>query len=91
MLSHFLGGKIDNRVKVIINIAREYKIDGAVLFSHWGCRQSNGGARIIKDSLKKLGIPTLVIDGDCVDRNNSSHGQIKTRMQGFLEILNSKT
>lgn len=91
MLSHFLGGKIDNRVKVILDIAREYKIDGAVLFSHWGCRQSNGGARIIKDSLKKLGIPTLVIDGDCVDRNNSSHGQIKTRMQGFLEILNSKT
>ena len=91
MLSHFLGGKIDNLVNVILDLAREYKIDGVVLFSHWGCRQSNGGARIIKDNLKKLSIPTLVIDGDCVDRNNSSHGQIKTRMQGFLEILNSKT
>jgi benzoyl-CoA reductase/2-hydroxyglutaryl-CoA dehydratase subunit BcrC/BadD/HgdB len=90
MLSHFLGGKIDNRVRVILKLAREYKIDGAVLFAHWGCRQSNGGARIIKDNLKKLGIPTLIIDGDCVDRENSSHGQIKTRMQGFLEILNSK-
>ncbi len=91
MLSHFLGGKIDNRIKVILNLARDYKIDGTILFSHWGCRQSNGGARIIKDNLKKLGIPTLVLDGDCVDQNNSSHGQIKTRMQGFLEILNSKT
>jgi len=91
MLSHFLGGKIDNRINVILKLARDYKIDGAVLFSHWGCRQSNGGARIIKDKLNKSGIPTLVLDGDCVDQNNSSHGQIKTRMQGFLEILNSKT
>ena len=91
MLSHFLGGKIDNRINAILSHVREYKIDGAVLFVHWGCRQSNGGARIIKDSLKKIGIPTLVLDGDCVDQNNYSHGQTKTRMQGFLEILNSKT
>lgn len=91
MLSHFLGGRIENRINMILDLARDYKIDGAILFSHWGCRQSNGGARIIKDRLKKIGIPTLVLDGDCVDQNNSSHGQIKTRMQGFLEILNSKT
>ncbi len=91
MLSHFLGGKIDNRVNMILKLAGEYNIDGVILFAHWGCRQSNGGARIIKDSLNKLGIPTLVLDGDCVDRNNSSQGQVKTRMQGFLEILNSKT
>jgi len=90
MLSHFLVGSIDNRISVILKAARDYKADGAILFSHWGCRQSNGGARIIKDSLKKLGIPTLVLDGDCVDQNNSSQGQVKTRLQGFIEILDSK-
>lgn len=89
MLSHFLAGRIDNRINVILKAARDYKVDGAILFSHWGCRQSNGGARIIKDSLNKLNIPTLVLDGDCVDQNNSSQGQVKTRLQGFVEILNS--
>jgi benzoyl-CoA reductase/2-hydroxyglutaryl-CoA dehydratase subunit BcrC/BadD/HgdB len=89
MLSHFLVGSIDNRTSVVLKAARDYKADGAILFSHWGCRQSNGGARIIKDSLKKLNIPTLVLDGDCVDQNNSSQGQVKTRLQGFIEILNS--
>jgi len=89
MLSHFLAGSIDNRINVILKAARDYKVDGAILFSHWGCRQSNGGARIIKDSLNKLNIPTLVLDGDCVDQNNSSQGQVKTRLQGFVEILNS--
>jgi len=89
MLSHFLAGRIDNRINVILKAARDYKIDGAILFSHWGCRQNNGGARIIKDSLNKVNIPTLVLDGDCVDQNNSSQGQVKTRLQGFVEILNS--
>ncbi|HEY4695504.1 MAG TPA: 2-hydroxyacyl-CoA dehydratase family protein [Candidatus Hydromicrobium sp.] len=90
MLSHFLAGSIDNRINVILKAASDYRADGAILFSHWGCRQSNGGARIIKDSLKKLNIPTLVLDGDCVDQNNSSQGQVKTRLQGFIEILNSE-
>ncbi len=90
MLSHPLSGKIDNRLKALKQMASDYDIDGAVLFSHWGCRQSNAGARIIKDSLGKIGIPVLVLDGDCVDRSNSSAGQIKTRLQGYMEILDSK-
>ncbi len=90
VLSHPLSGKIDNRIKALSQMASDYNIDGAVLFSHWGCRQSNAGARIIKDSLGKMGIPVLVLDGDCVDRSNSSAGQIKTRLQGYIEILGSK-
>ncbi len=70
-------------------MASDYKIDGVILYSHWGCRQSNGGARIIKDKLNKYNIPTLVLDGDCVDKNNASQGQVRTRIQGFIEILNS--
>lgn len=90
VLSHPLSGKIDNRIKALKQMATDYDIDGAILFSHWGCRQSNAGARIIKDSLGKMGIPVLVLDGDCVDRSNSAAGQIKTRLQGYMEILNSK-
>ncbi|MFC2145227.1 2-hydroxyacyl-CoA dehydratase subunit D [Actinomycetota bacterium] len=90
VLSHPLSGKINNRIKALKKMVLDYDIDGAVLFSHWGCRQSNAGARIIKDSLGKMGIPVLVLDGDCVDRRNSSAGQIKTRLQGYLEILDSK-
>jgi benzoyl-CoA reductase/2-hydroxyglutaryl-CoA dehydratase subunit BcrC/BadD/HgdB len=90
VLSHPLSGKIDNRIKALKQMVLDFDIDGAVLFSHWGCRQSNAGARIIKDSLGKMGISVLVLDGDCVDRSNSSAGQIKTRLQGYMEILESK-
>lgn len=87
MLSHPLNGSIENRLRAILSLAEFYDIDGAIIFSHWGCRQSNGGSRIIKDELSKKKIKTLILDGDCVDKNNSSSGQILTRLQGFLEFL----
>ena len=32
-------------------------------------------------------LPLLDLDGDCVDDRNYSPGQIKTRVQGFFEML----
>jgi len=90
MLSHPLTGKASNRIAALGRMADDYNIDGAILFTHWGCRQSNGSTRIIKDYFKERGIPVLVLDGDCVDKSNSAAGQIKTRLQGYMEILNSK-
>ena len=89
MLSHPLNGPIKNRVDAIVKMTEEYKIDGAILFSHWGCRHSNGSARILKDALKQRGVLMLILDGDCLNKNNSSTGQIITRLEGFMEIMNS--
>ncbi|MBC7333238.1 MAG: 2-hydroxyacyl-CoA dehydratase, partial [Actinobacteria bacterium] len=91
MLSHFLNGSIENRLNKILNMIKEYRIDGTILFSHWGCRQNNGASRIIKDVLKDQGQPILILDSDCVDQSNFPQGQLKTRLQGFIEILNSNS
>lgn len=89
MLSNPLRGNGENRIKAIQQIAALYDIDGIIMFSHRGCRQSNGLSRLIKESFNKKSIPVLVLDGDCVDINNCPAGQIKTRVEGFAEILNS--
>ena len=34
-------------------------------------------------------IPMLSLDGDALDRRNSHDGQIKTRLEAFLEVLNN--
>jgi benzoyl-CoA reductase/2-hydroxyglutaryl-CoA dehydratase subunit BcrC/BadD/HgdB len=90
MLSHPLNGSAENRMAAILDMVRNYRIDGVILFSHWGCRHSNGSARIIKDTLRNNNVSTLILDGDCLNKNNSSEGQILTRIQGFMEIINSK-
>jgi benzoyl-CoA reductase/2-hydroxyglutaryl-CoA dehydratase subunit BcrC/BadD/HgdB len=90
MLSHPLNGSVQNRVNAILKMVKDFNVDGVIMFAHWGCRHSNGGARIIKDSLKEQDIPMLLLDGDCLNKNNSSEGQMMTRLQGFMEIVDAR-
>jgi len=68
----------------------DFKIDGIVEFAHWGCRFLSAGTQIVKESLQEKNIPLLIIDGDCIDRRDYSDGQVKTRIDAFVEILNRK-
>ncbi|NPV80850.1 MAG: 2-hydroxyacyl-CoA dehydratase [Firmicutes bacterium] len=86
-LSHPGHGPIERRVKTVLRLVEDYQVDGVIHFSHWGCRQSAGGAVMIKDYLKKHGIPVLILDGDCIDRRNYAEGQTITRLEGFIEML----
>lgn len=87
MLAHFSYGHIKHRIETIKSLAREYEVDGVIHFSHWGCRQSCGGLRIIREELMEEGLPLLELDGDCVDERSFSPGQTRTRVDGFLEML----
>ena len=37
-----------------------------------------------------MDVPMLILDGDGIDRRNSHDGQIKTRLEAFLEMLESE-
>lgn len=81
------NGPFQRKVQNINRIINLTKPDGAIQFSHLGCRQSSGGVMLLKESLKKQNLPFLTIDGDGVDRRSSSDGQIETRLQAFLEVV----
>ena len=68
-------------------MARQHQVDGAVHFSHWGCRQSTDALRVVAEALQAEGVPLLVLDGDCVDARSYSDGQYRTRLEGFVEML----
>jgi len=84
---HFLVGPVERRASYLASLAQEYRIDGAIHFNHWGCRQSCGGAQLVKQALQEKGVPTLILDGDCVDEREYQEGQISTRLEAFLESL----
>ena len=46
MITHPLVGPVERRLKVLTELAKDYKIHGAINPSHWGCRQS-GGVRVL--------------------------------------------
>lgn len=84
------GGPAQNRADAALRLARELNVDGAVCFCHWGCKQTMGASVLLQSALEQGGVPTLILNGDGCDRSNSSDGQVATRMNAFLEMLEAR-
>jgi len=90
-LANPLIGPVERRIENLKKLARSYKVDGVIQPCHWGCRQGTGARGMIEEGLGKAGIPVLNLEVDCVDPRNFAEGQLRTRLQAFIEmILNRK-
>ncbi|MGI6737770.1 MAG: 2-hydroxyacyl-CoA dehydratase subunit D [Anaerovoracaceae bacterium] len=87
--STFNGGGI-RRIEAAIEMAEKLRADGAVIFCHWGCKQTMGLSTQCKKRLEEAGFPTLILNGDGCDESNSSDGQVATRLNAFMEMLEGK-
>ncbi|MGD8344663.1 MAG: 2-hydroxyacyl-CoA dehydratase family protein [Desulfobacterales bacterium] len=84
------NGKVQDRIKHLQKLARAYKLDGAINPCNWGCRQGTGARGLISDGLKEIGVPVLNLEVDCVDKRNFAEGQLRTRLEAFFEMLESR-
>jgi len=89
-LHHPLCGTIEKRAERACRLSQDYKIDGVIHVSHWGCRQTSGGVGVLRERLAEIDIPFLNVDLDIVDPRTYSPGQLKTRLQGFVEMLSDR-
>ena len=87
IICNMYNGPYDNKIDSAIRYAKELHSDGVIQFCHWGCKQSSGGVMLMKAAMKDAGIPMLILDGDGIDRRNSHNGQIRTRLEAFLEVI----
>ena len=85
--THPILGPAERRIKVLVQLAKDYKINGAINPAHWGCRQSGGARVLFKDALQAINIPMVNLDVDCVDDRNFSESQLVTRLEAFMEML----
>jgi benzoyl-CoA reductase/2-hydroxyglutaryl-CoA dehydratase subunit BcrC/BadD/HgdB len=84
------NGPAARRANHILELCRQTHADGAVIFCHWGCKETAGAAQLIRRTLERAGFPALVLDGDGCDRANCMEGQLSTRMSAFLEMLRAR-
>lgn len=68
----------------IIRLAKEYKADGVIYNSLQFCHTYNIEYANVEKALKAAGIPVLFIESDY---SNEDTGQIKTRVEAFLEMI----
>ena len=77
----------DERFKRILNLVREFKVDGVVSQIIRYCVPYAHDLPLLRDRLKDIGVPMLALD---VEYGTSGSGQIQTRVQAFLEMLEAR-
>lgn len=85
------NGPVDRRLKRIKRLVEAYQIDGAINPCHWGCRQGTGARGLLEGALKDLDIPVINLEVDCMDSRNFAEGQVRTRLEAFMEVLDSRS
>jgi len=87
ILSSPLLGSAPRRVANLQRLARDYRVQGAINPCHWGCRQGTGARGLIERGLSEVGVPVLNLEVDCVDPRSFAEGQLRTRVEAFVEML----
>ena len=77
----------EERFNRILRLAREFRVDGVVSEIIRYCVPYAHDLPLLKDRLKAEGIPVLALD---LEYGASGSGQIRTRVQAFLEMLEAK-
>jgi len=87
VLDNPLLGPVEHRLANIRHLIHEYSVQGVIHFSQFGCRQGCGAIGLLSDAVQDEGVPFLELHGDCIDGRQPAEGQIRTRLQGFYELL----
>jgi benzoyl-CoA reductase/2-hydroxyglutaryl-CoA dehydratase subunit BcrC/BadD/HgdB len=90
LTSSRFNGRGDRRIKSAVDMAKKLNADGAVIFCHWGCKETMGLSAGFKDAFEEAGFPSLILNGDGADRSNTSDGQVETRLGAFIEMLKER-
>jgi benzoyl-CoA reductase/2-hydroxyglutaryl-CoA dehydratase subunit BcrC/BadD/HgdB len=87
LLRSSLNGDFSRRAGAFTDMADRLGANAAILFAHWGCKETAGGVFALRNRLVERGIRTLVLDGDACDRRNHTEQQMRTRLEAFTEML----
>ena len=75
------------RVDKIVQMYKDRKADGVIYYTLSFCHTYNVESKLVLDAMEKEGIPCLLIESDY---SPEDAGQIKTRVEAFLESISFK-
>lgn len=87
LIKNVYNGSYSHKAQAIGSLTDKLHPDAVIHFCHWGCKQASGGSLLLKEAMKERNIPMLILDGDGIGHRNSHDGQIKTRLEAFLEMI----
>ena len=95
MAGDYMGGYINHglnyREKDLMRMVEKFSLDGFVMHSNRSCRAySFGQYELAKRLMERHNIPTLMLEADMNDSRSWSDEQANTRIQAFIETLESR-
>lgn len=75
---------INDMLEYTVNLAKEYKADGVLLYYLKFCPCYSMAAQLYKNIFQENNIPLYMLSGDY---SQGDEGQIKTRLEAFIEML----
>jgi benzoyl-CoA reductase/2-hydroxyglutaryl-CoA dehydratase subunit BcrC/BadD/HgdB len=86
----FINRSEEAKEKILAKLVKDFRIDGMIFHDAKTCaNNSNNRFGMPQRITEKLGIPTLVIEGDLCDLRFYSEGQSTTKIETFLEQIES--
>jgi benzoyl-CoA reductase/2-hydroxyglutaryl-CoA dehydratase subunit BcrC/BadD/HgdB len=87
MGSHNYNPGVEHK-EMILEICRNARVDASIFFNNVGCSEQAAMSRILDNSLQKeLGIPSVVVDCDILDRSFTPREQIEEQLERFFEMV----
>ena len=84
----YINVSVDIMFETLKQLIEKYDVDGLVMHSNRSCKPySLGQYDLQKMAMRKLDLPTLMIEADMVDERSFSESQIETRIDAFMETL----
>lgn len=82
-----LGQRLDR----LLGMVKGQRADGVVFHSCRSCKTySLGQLALAREVRSRLGVPTLVLEADMADARAYTEGPVRTRVDAFLELLDSR-
>lgn len=78
---------LEDNVEFSVSLAQEYAVDGVLYVSLKFCSCYGIAKKAFLDRFQSFGIPVLDVSSDY---SESDHGQLKTRIEAFVEVLEAR-
>jgi len=90
MVYSAFNGETQDRIDRALEMAELTDAEGVVIFTHWGCKTTIGASGLMKEAFEEADLPSIILDGDGCNPENTSDGQIATRLEAFMEMLTER-
>jgi len=74
-------------LEYIVDMARKYRVDGAISVVKRTCGLVPGMQKLVKDALLREGIPSVTFDLDGVDEREFNAGAAQATLDAFVDTL----